>query len=81
MTWERYMGGTNGFANVPAKKASLWSGLRGAGGDMTLLGLDGFYFAGVWASMAPSLFGNALSGRLAVQALCRRMKVQFRSEG
>ena len=77
LTWERYMGGTRGFANMPAKKASFWSGIRGAGGDRTLPGLDMFYFAGVWASMSGSLFGNALSGRLAVRALCRRLKIPF----
>lgn len=77
LTWERYMGGTHGFANMPARKASLWSGLKGAGGDMTLPGLDGFYFVGVWASMSGSLFGNALSGRLAIQALCQKLKRRF----
>ncbi len=77
LTWERYMGGTHGFANMPTKKASIWSGLKGAGGDMTLPGLDAFYFVGVWASMAGSLFGNALSGRLAIQALCKRLKKPF----
>jgi phytoene dehydrogenase-like protein len=78
LTWERYMGGTHGFANMPARKASIWSGIKGAGGDVTLPGLDMFYFAGVWASMSGSLFGNALSGRRAVQALCRRLKIPFR---
>ena len=78
LTWERYMGGTHGFANMPTKKASIWSGLRGAGGDMTLPGLDRFYFVGVWASMAGSLFGNALSGRLAIQALCKRQRIPFK---
>lgn len=71
LTWERYMGGTHGFANFPNRKATLWSGLTGAGGDMTLPGLDGFYFVGVWASLAGSLFGNALSGKRAVKALCK----------
>src|SRR5665647_1313154 len=37
LTWERYMGGTHGFANMPTKKVSIWSGLKGAGGDMTCL--------------------------------------------
>jgi phytoene dehydrogenase-like protein len=78
LTWERYMGGTHGFANMPAKKSSIWAGLRGAGGDLTLPGLDRFYFVGVWASMAGSLFGNALSGRLAIQALCKRLKTPFK---
>jgi phytoene dehydrogenase-like protein len=79
LTWERYMGGTRGFANMPNKKSIVWSGLRGAGGDMTLPGLENFYFAGVWASMAPSLFGNALSGRLAIRALCQRLKRPFQT--
>ena len=79
LTWERYMGGTHGFANMPAKKATIWAGLRGAGGELTLPGLDGFYFVGVWASMSGSLFGNVLSGRLAMQAICRRHRMKFRA--
>jgi phytoene dehydrogenase-like protein len=77
ITWERYMGGTHGFANFPNRKASIWSGLSGAGGDMTLPGLSGFYFVGVWASLAGSLFGNALSGRRAIQAVCRTEGKKF----
>jgi len=77
LTWERYMGGTRGFANMPTKKVSLWAGMKGSGGDLTLPGLEGFYFVGVWASMAPSLFGNALSGRHAIQAICRREGKRF----
>jgi phytoene dehydrogenase-like protein len=80
MTWERYMGGTHGFANFPNRKATIWSGLKGAGGDMTLPGLAGFYFVGVWASLAGSLFGNALSGRRAIQAICKREGKQFRAK-
>ena len=77
LTWERYMGGTHGFANMPKKKATIWSGLQGTGGDMTLPGLRGFYFVGVWASMAGSLFGNALSGKRAIGALCRGVGKEF----
>jgi phytoene dehydrogenase-like protein len=79
ITWERYMGGTHGFANFPNRKATIWSGLSGAGGDMTLPGLSGFYFVGVWASLAGSLFGNALSGRRAIQAVCKREGKKFRA--
>lgn len=78
LTWERYMGGTRGFANMPAKKASFWTGVRGAGGEMILPGLDGFYFVGVWSSLQGSLFGNVLSGRRAIQALCKRLRRPFR---
>jgi len=79
LTWERYMGGTRGFSNFPNRKATIWSGLRGAGGDMTLPGLNGFYFVGVWASLAGSLFGNALSGRRALQAICKKDDKKFRA--
>ncbi len=78
LTWERYMGGTHGFANFPNRKATIWSGLSGAGGDMTLPGLDGFYFVGVWASLAGSLFGNAVSGKRAIRALCKKDGKKFR---
>lgn len=81
LTWERYMGGTHGFGNMPTKKVSFWAGMRGTGGEMTLPGLENFYFVGVWASMAPSLFGNALSGRHVIQAICRHKKLRFRPNG
>ena len=81
LTWERYMGGTRGFANMPAKKASIWSGIQGRGGDMTLPGLEAFYFVGVWASMSGSLFGNALSGKRAIREICRREGKRFETAG
>jgi phytoene dehydrogenase-like protein len=71
MSWERFMGGTRGFNNSPNKKFSFATGMRGTGGIPTLPGLSDFYFVGVWASMAPSLFGNALSGRKVIQRLCK----------
>jgi phytoene dehydrogenase-like protein len=70
MTWERVMGGTHGFNNLPNRKFSFIGGLRGGGGERTLPGLSNFYFVGVWASMSPSLFGNALSGRKTIETLC-----------
>ena len=78
LTWERYMGGTHGFANFPNRKATVWSGLKGTGGDITLPGLEDFYFAGVWSSLAGSLFGNALSGRRAIRAICKKAGKPFR---
>ncbi len=79
MTWERYMNGTHGFANFPTRKSSIWRGLSGSGGDMTLPGLANFRFVGVWASMAGSLFGNALSGRRAIESLCKEDGKRFTS--
>jgi phytoene dehydrogenase-like protein len=81
LTWERFMGGTHGFANMPNKKASIWSGLTGAGGDLTLPGLEHFYFAGVWSSLAGSLFGNVLSGKRAVRAICKKEGKTFETAG
>ncbi len=79
ITWERFMGGTHGFNNWPNKKFSFIGGIRGSGGERTLPGLSNFYFVGVWASMAPSLFGNALSGRKAIQTLCKKDGKKFLS--
>jgi phytoene dehydrogenase-like protein len=71
MTWERYMGGTHGFANAPKKKFEVLPALGGRGGQATLPGLRSFHFAGIWATMVGALFTNALSGRHAVEAICR----------
>jgi len=54
---ERFMGGTHGFNNMPNKKFSFITGMRGSGGEPILPGLSNFCFVGVWASMAPALFG------------------------
>ncbi len=67
VTWERYMGGTHGFSNLPNRKPGL-SGKQ----EFTLPGLTDFYFTGVWASAEWSLFGSALSGRKLIQLLCTR---------
>ena len=81
LTWERFMGGTHGFANMPNKKATIWSGIAGTGGDLTLPGLENFYFAGVWSSLAGSLFGNALSGKRAIRAVCKQEGKRFVTPG
>jgi phytoene dehydrogenase-like protein len=77
ITWERYMGGTHGFANMPNKKISFLSAVFGKGQEMTLPGLSGFYMAGVWVISAGALFMNALSGRKVIQTICRGDKREF----
>jgi phytoene dehydrogenase-like protein len=77
ITWERFIGGTHGFVNSPNKKFIFITGMRGRGGVPTLPGLSNFYFVGVWASMVPALFGNALSGRKVIQTLCKKDGKQF----
>jgi hypothetical protein len=44
---------------------------------MTLPGLVGFYFAGVWATSAGALFMNVLSGKKVIQAICRKDGKRF----
>lgn len=71
LTWERFMGGTRGFANTPNKKMSLTGSLMN-NSEMLVPGLENFYFAGVWATSAGALFMNALSGQKAIKAICSK---------
>jgi phytoene dehydrogenase-like protein len=68
-TWERFMGGTRGFANAPNKPFGLGTMIGKA--RNTLPGLEGFYMAGVWVTAAGALFSNALSGRNAIKDICK----------
>ena len=45
MTWERYMGGTHGFAGMPNKKTSFFVSLIGRGQETTLTGLSNLLVA------------------------------------
>jgi len=71
MTWERFMGGTHGFANMPNKKGDMIGSFYKSG-NMTVPGLDNFYFAGAWATSAGALFMNALSGKRVIQKISRK---------
>ena len=77
MTWERYMGGTHGFANMPNKKISLLGAIFGKTQEMTLPDLSNFYMTGQWVTSAGALFMNALSGRKAIQAICQSDNKKF----
>ena len=79
LTWERYMGGTHGFANMPSKRVGPWGMINGLAGETTLPGLSNFRFVGVWASMMGALFGNALTGRHALRDICREDGRPFRT--
>ncbi|HWR26598.1 MAG TPA: hypothetical protein VN316_01845 [candidate division Zixibacteria bacterium] len=61
MTWERYMGGTHGFANMPSKKSKIIASLLGRGQERNLPGLSNFHFMGAWATSTGALFSNAHS--------------------
>jgi phytoene dehydrogenase-like protein len=78
-TWERFMGGTGGCENYPNRGG----GIRALGSILgwdrcdTLPGLDNFYFAGSWVTSAGALLINALSGKTAIQKICRQCGVKF----
>lgn len=80
MTWERYMGGTHGFANMPRKKVTITSSLLSKKMDNTLPGLTGFYFVGAWATSAGALFVNALSGKRRISAICKKDGKKFKGD-
>ena len=76
LTWERYMGGTHGFSNMPNKKMNIAASLFGKG-VATLPGLSGFYLVGQWATQAGALPANAGSGRDTIEAICKRDGKRF----
>lgn len=80
MTWERYMGGTHGFAGMPNKKANFIASLAGRGQETTLPGLSHFYMTGQWVTSVGALFSNALSGRSVIKAICRQEGKKFVSK-
>lgn len=79
LTWERFMGGTHGFANMPKKPFNFVKSLSGRGLDITLPSLTRFYFVGVWATSAGALFMNALSGRKVMEIICKEEGKPFTS--
>ncbi len=77
MTWERFLDESHGWLNFPNKKFSLTAAVGARGGQASLPGLSNFYFAGAWASALGALFGNAISGRNAIRAICRQDGKKF----
>lgn len=76
LTWERFMGGTHGFANTPKKKIDIIGSIFN-NKEMTIPDLDHFYFVGVWATSAGATFVNALSGKKAIQKICKKERIKF----
>jgi phytoene dehydrogenase-like protein len=77
MTWERYMGGTHGFAGMPNRKANIIKSLIGKGQETTLPGLSNFHMVGQWVTSAGALFSNALSGRNVIKTICKQEGRKF----
>jgi len=74
MTWERYMGGSQGWYNLPNRKFEFVMGEDSSDKKFktTLPGLSNFYFVGVWATMMGSLFDNAKSGKTIIQRISKK---------
>jgi phytoene dehydrogenase-like protein len=80
-TWERFMGGTQGYNNYPNKKFmdknNVIGSLLGLNKRFTLPGLKNFFFAGSWVTSAGALFMNAMSGKTVVQKICKQCRRKF----
>jgi phytoene dehydrogenase-like protein len=61
-SWERYMGGTNGFWNFPNRRFSIFGILSDSRKKYMLPGLKNFYMTGQWVTQAGALYLNAESG-------------------
>ena len=79
MTWERYMGGTQGWFNLPNRRLdfSIREDLSDKKFKTTLPGLSNFYFVGVWATAMGSLAHNASSGKTIIRRICKKEGKQF----
>ena len=82
MTWERYMGGTQGWFNFPNRKLdfSLRADLSDRKFKTTLPGLSSFYFVGVWTTAMGSLAHNATSGKTIIRRICQKDGKEFKSQ-
>jgi phytoene dehydrogenase-like protein len=80
MTWERYMGGTQGWLNLPNRELdfSMREDLSDKKFKTTLPGLSNFYFVGVWATVMGSLAHNALSGKTIIRRICKKDDKEFK---
>jgi len=78
-TWERFMGGTHGWANFPNRKMnlSITGPSYGKKFENTLPGLANFYLVGAWVTTIGALFMNAHSGKKIVQEICKQDKKKF----
>lgn len=82
-TWERYMGGSQGFNNFPKKYDDLTDirnvldFLFGLNRMFSLPGLKNFYFVGQWVTSMGSLFSNALTGKAVIEKICKTCGVRF----
>jgi phytoene dehydrogenase-like protein len=81
MTWERYMGGSQGWFTLPNRKMdfSIKEDPSDKKFKTTLPGLSNFYFVGIWSTVAPSLFHNANSGKTIIRRICKKDGKEFKT--
>ena len=79
MTWERYMGGSQGWFNFPNRKLdfTMREDISDKKFETTLPGLSNFYFVGVWATAMGSLAHNANSGKAIIRRICKKDEKKF----
>jgi len=82
MTWERYMGGTQGWFNLPNRKLdfSMKEDLSDKKFKTTLPGLSDFYFVGIWSTAMGSMAHNATSGKTIIRRICKRDGKEFKAQ-
>ena len=82
MTWERYMGGSQGWFNFPNRKLdfTMREDISDKKFETTLPGLTNFYFVGVWASAMGSLAHNAISGKTIIRRICKKDGKKFKAQ-
>jgi phytoene dehydrogenase-like protein len=82
MTWERYMGGSQGWFNLPNRKLdfTMREDLSDKKFKTTLPGLSNFYFVGVWATAMGSLAHNANSGKTVIRRICKKDGKIFKAQ-
>jgi phytoene dehydrogenase-like protein len=82
MTWERYMGGSQGWFNFPNRKLdfTMREDISDKKFNTTLPGLSNFYFVGVWATAMGSLAHNANSGKTIIRRICKKDGERFKAQ-
>jgi phytoene dehydrogenase-like protein len=83
-TWERFMGGTQGYHNFPQKYKeptdirNILDFLFGLNRMYTLPGLKNFFFTGQWVTSMGALPTNALTGKTVIQKICKQCGIKFK---
>jgi phytoene dehydrogenase-like protein len=82
MTWEHYMGGSQGWFNFPNRKLdfTMREDISDKKFTTTLPGLSNFYFVGVWATAMGSLAHNANSGKTIIRRICKQDGKSFKTQ-